>query len=315
MRKKLCLLTTAYLLLAGCMAGCGQSSPPVSESVPADLETAAPAALRDNTPVCLVPAADGIAETHNDAAVIDYSHASDGYLMADYTGNSQKVKLRITGPDAVVYTYDLHGDGYETFPLSSGDGSYDVTVYENISGNDYSTCLYVQVSVTLENEFTPFLYPNQYVNFTAGSKTVAKAAELASGASTDLEVVTNIYNYITSSITYDYSKAADPPTGYTTDVDEILDSGTGICLDYAAVMASMLRSQRIPTRLEVGYAKDAYHAWISVYTEEQGWLNGIIEFDGKVWTLVDPTFGANTENKTLKKFIGDGSNYILQKMY
>ena len=31
--------------------------------------------------------------------------------------------------------------------------------------------------------------------------------------------------------------------------------------------------------------------------------------------LVDPTFGANTDDKTLKKFIGDGSNYILQKMY
>ena len=45
------------------------------------------------------------------------------------------------------------------------------------------------------------------------------------------------------------------------------------------------------------------------------WLNGIIEFDGNVWTLVDPTFGANTDDKTLKKFIGDGSNYILQKMY
>ena len=92
-------------------------------------------------------------------------------------------------------------------------------------------------------------------------------------------------------------------------------SGTGICLDYAAVMASMLRSQRIPTRLEVGYAQDAYHAWISVYTADTGWLNGIIEFDGNVWTLVDPTFGANTDDKTLKKFIGDGSNYILQKMY
>ena len=76
-------------------------------------------------------------------------------------------------------------------------------------------------------------------------------------------MITRIYDYITGNITYDYDKASDPPTGYTSDVDAILDSGTGICLDYAAVMASMLRSQRIPTRLEVGYAQDAYHAWIS----------------------------------------------------
>ena len=227
-KQKLYLLTTAYLLLAGCMAGCSQSSPPVTESNSHDSESAPPAditVVRDNTPVCLVPAADGLAETHNNVASIDYSHASSGYLMANYTGTSPKVKLRITGPDAIVYTYDLHGESYETFPLSSGNGNYDVTIYENISGNDYSTCLYVQVSVTLENEFTPFLYPNQYVNFTADSKTVAKGAELAAGAYNDLEVVSNIYDYITSSISYDYSKASDPPTGYTTDVDEILDSG------------------------------------------------------------------------------------------
>ena len=98
-------------------------------------------------------------------------------------------------------------------------------------------------------------------------------------------------------------------------MDEILTSGTGICLDYAAVMAAMLRSQSIPTRLEVGYAKDAYHAWISVYTKETGWLNGIISFDGKTWTLMDPTFGANSSESALKKFIGDGSNYTLQKLY
>lgn len=271
--------------------------------------------LRDATPVCLVPKADGIQVVSNDVAVIDYSHMADGYVCANYTGTCPKVKLRITGPDTVVYTYDLHGNGYETFPLSSGDGYYDVTIYENISGTNYATCLYADLEVQITDSFGPFLYPNQYVNFSADSKVVAKGQELADGASTDLEVITRIYDYITENITYDYDKASDPPTGYTSDVDAILTSGTGICLDYAAVMASMLRSQRIPTRLEVGYAQDAYHAWLSIYTADTGWLNGIIEFDGNVWTLVDPTFGANTDDKTLKKFIGDGSNYILQKMY
>jgi transglutaminase-like putative cysteine protease len=80
-------------------------------------------------------------------------------------------------------------------------------------------------------------------------------------------------------------------------------------------MAAMLRSQQIPTRLEVGYAKDAYHAWISVYIADVGWLNGIVEFDGNTWTLVDPTFGATSADSSLKKFIGDGSNYTLQKIY
>lgn len=315
MKKKLLFCLISFLLLIpplGCSDTSDENTPSSSEYT---THTDPLAPIRDNTPVCLVPEASGIAETHNESASIDYSNSSCGYIMASYFGNNQKVKLRITGPDAIVYTYDLHQNGYETFPLSSGNGSYDITIYENISGTNYATCLYAKIDVALENEFGPFLYPNQYVNFTADSKTVAKGMELANGATDELTVVSNIYNYITTSISYDYNKASDPPVGYTTDIDSILESGTGICLDYAAVMASMLRSQRIPTRLEVGYAQDAYHAWISIYIENIGWLNGIIEFDGQHWTLVDPTFGANTDDKTLKKFIGDGSNYILQKVY
>lgn len=336
-KKRFCRSIIAYTLLSLCLIGCGQGdndSSAITEpsghisideskeiipgaSVPGS-STSAPSSdkgSRDNSPVCLVPTADGTAEMHNETATIDYSHADLGYVMVNYTGSCTKLKLRITGPDEIVYTYDLHPGDYETFPLSSGNGNYDVTIYENISGTSYVTCLYEQVPVKLSDEFSPFLYPNQYVNFDSESKVVQKGTELAQNASSDLEVITNIYDYITDSIEYDYEKASDPPTGYTTDVDEILKSGTGICLDYAAVMASMLRSQRIPTRLEVGYAQDAYHAWISVYIEDIGWLNGIIEFDGTDWTLVDPTFGANTDDKTLKKFIGNGSNYVLQKMY
>ena len=167
------------------------ASSPETEAV-ADAEP-----LRDATPVCLVPRADGTATASNDVAVIDYSHMSDGYVCANYTGTCPKVKLRITGPDTVVYTYDLHGGGYETFPLSSGDGYYDVTIYENISGTNYATCLYADLDVQITDAFSPFLYPNQYVNFTADSKVVAKGQELAEGASSDLEVITRIYDYIT----------------------------------------------------------------------------------------------------------------------
>ena len=268
---------------------------------------------RDNTPLCLVPVADGIAETHNDVASIDYSHASEGYVCANYTGSCPKVKIRVTSPDSTVYTYDLHGNGYEVFPLSSGNGDYEVTIYENISGTNYSTCLYEKVSATITDEFTPFLYPNQYVNFSADSRVVAKGAELAATAASDLEVITNIYDYITANITYDYAKASDPPTGYTSDVDAILDSGTGICLDYAAVMTSMLRSQRIPTRLEIGYAGENYHAWISTYIKDIGWVNGIIEFNGTSWTLMDPTYASTS--KSPEKFVADQNNYQLKYVY
>ena len=72
----------------------------------------------------------------------------------------------------------------------------------------------------------------------------------------------------------------------------------------------MLRSQSIPTRLQIGYAGSAYHAWISTYIEDIGWIDGMIRFDGQSWSLMDPTFAANQSSpESLKKFIGDGSNY------
>ena len=73
-------------------------------------------------------------------------------------------------------------------------------------------------------------------------------------------------------------------------VDETLKTGKGICFDYAALMTSMLRSQRIPTKLEVGYAGETYHAWISTYVDDKGWVDDIIEFDGKDWQL----YGSDT---------------------
>lgn len=270
---------------------------------------------RDNTPQCLVPEAPGTVTYGNEVVSIDASNINNGYLCVSYLGTNSKVKLQITGPDQVTYTYDLYGKDYETFPLTCGDGTYSVGVYENISGTQYATTFYQELNVTLADPFLPFLYPNQYVNFTPESEVVLKAEELAAPANTDLDVVSNIYNYVVGSISYDDVKAADLPNGYLSDVDETLRSGSGICLDYAALMAAMLRSQGIPTHLEVGYAKEAHHAWISTYVDEKGWINGMIEFDGTSWSILDPTYAANSSEKSLKKFIGDGSNYTVKYVY
>ena len=267
---------------------------------------------RDNTPVVLTGQADGTVTYGCESVTIDASHISEGYIMVSYTGTNEKVKLQITGPDEVVYTYDLHGD-YETFPLTAGSGSYTVGVFENIEGTSYSTLFTQTIDVKIDDEFGPYLYANQYVNFDGDSKVVEKAEELSKPCNDDLEVIEQVYNYMISNFTYDYDKAKSVQSGYLPDVDEVFEAQTGICFDYAAVMAAMLRSQRIPTRLEVGYAGDVYHAWISTYIEEQGWVNGIIQFDGKNWELMDPTF-ASTSSKP-EDFITNTDEYITKFVY
>ena len=303
--KKTSLVYLSILLCCFTLCACGNSA---TDETPKSTEKGS----RDNTSVVLVPEAAGTAVHSCDSATVDVSNISEGYIMADYHGTSSKVKLQITGPDGVTYTYNLHG-GYETFPVTAGNGTYTIGVFENISETKYSTALSFTVDAGITNEFGPYLYPNQYVNFDTSSLPVSKAVELAYTANTDLEVVENVYNYIIDHFTYDYDKAKSVVSGYLPVVDDVYRANTGICFDYAAVMATMLRSQNIPTRLEVGYMGEEYHAWISIYIEDIGWINGIIEFDGSTWNLMDPTFASTS--KSPSDFITEDSKYLTKYVY
>lgn len=305
--KKFSLISYILLIVCLLLSGC-ESEPSSSENPPSNVKGS-----RDNTSVILIPEASGTTTHTCDVAVIDVSNTSEGYIMASYTGTNEKVKLQIKGPDGVTYTYNLHGSDYEVFPLTAGNGSYTIGVFENISGTKYSTALSAQIDVTITNTYGPYLYPNQYVNFTAVSLPVGKAVELAYPANNDIEVVEQVYNYIINKFTYDYDKAATVVSGYLPVIDDVYNSNTGICFDYAAVMATMLRTQNIPTRLEVGYVGEEYHAWISVYIKDMGWVNGIIEFDGTNWNLMDPTFASTS--KSPKDYITKNSKYLTKYVY
>ena len=86
--------------------------------------------------VVLTPQAPGTAAEQNNSAVIDFSNAADGYVMAKWTeGGEVRLKVLVKGPGGASYQYNLRTDGaYEVFPLSDGSGEYTVGVYRNISG-------------------------------------------------------------------------------------------------------------------------------------------------------------------------------------
>lgn len=260
-------------------------------------------------PIVLNPEASGIKSEGNSVTQLDYSNAAKGYVIVTYKGTNSKVRMLLTGPDGIKYTYVLHG-GAEVFPLTGGVGKYRIGVYENLTGNSYLPVFDYSFLAELENEYTTYLYPNQYVAFNENSNVVKVGEEVSKGAHSKLEIVEKVYNYVMKTLTYDTPKAESVKSGYIPDVDEILKIRKGICFDYASVMAAMLRSQGIPTMLQIGYSGKIYHAWISVYTKETGWINGIIEFDGTNWKRMDPTFAdSSNQSRQIMEYISNSDNY------
>ncbi len=213
----------------------------------------------------LYPEASGTKEYEKSGAVVDASHSDQGYIMAKYKKSDKQLKVRVSkGED--TYTYDLNGNGdYETFPLQLGSGKYKVQFFKQSSGNKYSSIASLGFSVELADETIPYLYPNQYCWYTDGDAAVQKGAELCAGLSSDEDKVKSVYDFLASNIMYDYILALTVQKGYLPDVDAVLRGKKGICFDFSALMACMLRSQGVPTQMVIGYADSQYHAWNQVY--------------------------------------------------
>lgn len=267
-------------------------------------------------PELLQATAPGELVQENAKAIIDYSNTEDGYVMVLYREQTKKtLKVQIKGPKT-TYTYTIQPGEWATLSLSEGNGNYQVKMYQNVSGKSYSNVLSAKMSVELADEFAPFLRPNQYVNYSASSKAVALARELTAGIEHPLGKVEAIYNYVVKTLSYDKKKAKSVKSGYTPVLDAVLEEKKGICFDYVALMTGMLRSLGIPCKMIFGYAGGAYHAWISVWSEDTGWVDGVIFFDGTTWQRLDPTFASSAnQSDAIMQYIGNGKNYKEKYFY
>ena len=314
------LALSAVLLAGGASAlgagGSGHTGSAARETVLQD--AAVPLAGASDT--LLLPEASGTAVKKNSRAVIDYSNTEDGYVMVRFTAaTSKKLKVQVSGPTRDKPFYDLEAGEWTTFPLSDGNGNYKVTVFENTTANKYAEVVSVSFKVTLSSELAPYLRPNQYVDYEDAVGTLAKARELAGGETDPLRLVEKVYTFVVNNLSYDRQLAATVKSGYLPVLDDVLAAKKGICFDYASLAAGMLRSLGVPCRLVVGYAgtsRPAYHAWISVWTEETGWIDNAIYFDSSGWHRMDPTFASSGKSSdAILKFIGDGSHYQETSLY
>lgn len=290
-----------WLLFGILLAGCGNS--PSSDEEP---PVYSPARV-------LTPEAPGKKTLGSSPLILDISNQDQGYLTAESDSDDSRMNIQLTAPSGVVYSYFLEPDEQTVLPFSEGSGEYLITCYQQVDGNQYAALYTETLTIKLQNEFLPFLYPNQYVDFSSKSKACKLAASLVKEDMTDIDILKTFYTYVTSHISYDYDKADSVEAGYLPDVDDTLSTGTGICFDYAALTTAMLRSQDIPCKLQIGYSGDVKHAWIDVYIRGRGWVTKAVSFDGDPWKLMDPTFDANSDgDEAIQEYIGDESNYTVQ---
>ncbi len=293
-------LQTGFVWLLGfgffCLSACAasQSAPLIAaETDSSNVQTIA-AAQATETPL-LLPEAAGTVVYADAGVTIDASHTDQGYVMISCEPSEKRLKARIS-TSAQTYYYDLPGgEAYSVFPLQMGDGTYTVRVMEQVKDDLYAVRYGVELQVTLASETVPFLYPNQYVWYDADTKTIQKARELAQGLASHKDIAERFYKYVVSHMTYDTKKAKTVQSGYLPSADAALESGTGICFDYAALFAVMLRAEGIPTKMMIGTVtpENLYHAWNSVY------------LDGK-WIWMDTTLDGTGHKE---------NDYITERIY
>lgn len=181
--------------------------------------------------------------------------------------DNQRLYYNITGADEII-------------PAQLGTGKYQISLLRHNVGNNYHVLLNNSVVVTSVEEV--FLNSSQPVYWNEDDSFISFGRELTLGKETELDKVRAVYDYIVRNIAYDNDKIDGLNKSYIPDSEKTLKIKSGICYDYAALFAGILRSQEIPTKLVKGFKKDLneYHAWNEVYIKGR-------------WLTIDTTYNAS----------------------
>lgn len=232
---------------------------------------------------------------------IDDSKANSGTVSAKGTSD-KKLKVMIV-KDSSKNTFDLSGNNkYQSYPLQAGDGTYKVSILENVSGTTYKTKYSKNVTMKTSSPNDKYLTSVQMISWNTSMAPIKKAQSLASGKS-DANKVAAIYSYVKNNINYD-SSITSLPSGYVPSIERTYSSRKGICYDFASLTAAMLRSVGVPTKLVKGTSDNVsgYHAWNEVY------VNGS-------WHIIDTSYDSQARAAGVGVSMYKSGGYHGQKTY
>lgn len=222
----------------------------------------------------------------------------------------------VSANDNTYYQYYSLGTSSTSIvvPMNVGNTVYKIRMLYmyNPEQRSYVAFETKEINLKLSDEYVPYSVPNVTVNYKLSDNVIKESMDLVKGCKSETEIVEKIHRFVLEKYTYDKDTANGIKNGtitsYNPDVQRAYKNRKGICYDYAAVFAAMLRIQGIEVKLVTGYPaegfeKGAYHAWNQIYDSAT-----------KTWYTVDITWDSSYYHSghsfTLKKNAANYSNIV-----
>lgn len=163
-----------------------------------------------------------------------------------------------------------------------GSGEYRVRIYvpeeEQKISNEFHFTTAIEVNYEVHGiEDERDLLPSRGIE-SNNTTLIEQGKELTEGLETEREKAKAIYEFVSKHVAYDVEKFKEDLFHPDDSAIATLESGTGICQDYAFLTIGLLRGIDIESRYVEGYA-GGRHAWVEA------------KVDGE-WIELDPTWGA-----------------------
>lgn len=175
----------------------------------------------------------------------------------DYT-NNYKVQLIDTNGT----TYTCQADVNTHLPVNA-DGIYTVRVLKHKEGTKYSRVFETQVVV---EGCKGYLGSSEIVDFEENQTFLnsENIQQILTNAE-DWQIAQAAFKYLDKNWTYNYDRMNSVKSWYVPNTDNNDADKSGICYDYAAAYASIMRKAGIQTKVIFGYVQTkngpVYHAW------------------------------------------------------
>ncbi len=240
-------------------------------------------------------------------ADMSYYHLDDaenGVVVVTYPVEKDVRYKVMLQKDDEKYYYDLTSDAVR-LPLQMGEGTYTLAILKNESGKTYSYEYETTFDVKRIKEDQLYLNSIVNVDWHEENESISFLEQLLENNMNDTLKVEMIHEYLAESLSYDSDKYSTIKGAYLPDIDEIFESKLGICYDFSSLLASMLRSEGIQTKLVMGYRADTsvYHAWNEVYLNDE-------------WQIIDLTLDVEYFQKGyMYELFKDASFYDVHAEY